>query len=85
MSGGFLVKPTTFAAGQIRRESRWWRTHRTKAPTLFRDELRRVFDLIAAHPEVGALAEDTELSEVRRVLLAATHHYLYYRVHEEKQ
>jgi plasmid stabilization system protein ParE len=86
LSGGLAVKPTPFAAAQIRNESRWWRTNRTKAPTLFRDELRRVFALISAHPEIGAIAADTDLAGVRRVHLAATHHYLYYRVdHTERR
>lgn len=43
-----------------------------------------MFELIAAHPEVGAVAADSELAGVRRVHLAATHHYLYYRVDEIK-
>ncbi|MFN2441419.1 MAG: type II toxin-antitoxin system RelE/ParE family toxin [Thermoanaerobaculia bacterium] len=76
------VRPTSLAAEQIRSESRWWRRNRLSAPTLFRDEIRRAFDLIAEHPEIGAVAEDTEIEGVRRVLLAATHHYLYYSVDE---
>jgi plasmid stabilization system protein ParE len=59
--------------------------NRTKAPRLFREELRRVFNLIIAYPEAGALAEETELQGIRRVLLAATQHYLYYRVNEPAQ
>ena len=74
------VRPTPLAAGQIRNEARWWRRNRTKAPTLFRDELRRAFALIAEHPEAGAMVEDAELAGVRRVLLVATQHYVYYRV-----
>jgi plasmid stabilization system protein ParE len=77
-----LVKPTQFAARQIREESRWWRINRTKAPRLFREELRRAFRLIAAYPEAGAIAEDVDLSGVRRMLLAATQHYLYYRAND---
>jgi hypothetical protein len=34
---------------------------------------------------VGALADDLDLPGVRRVLMAATHHYLDDRVHEEKE
>ena len=76
------VRPTPLAAKQIRRESRWWRTNRPFAPALFRDEVRRAFELVAEHPEIGAAAEDTEIAGVRRVLLAATRHYLYYFVNE---
>jgi plasmid stabilization system protein ParE len=79
---GFRVKPTPLAAQQIRDEARWWRRNRTKAPTLFREELRRAFNLIAEYPEAGALVEDAELANVRRVLLVGTRHYLYYRLNE---
>jgi len=40
------------------------------------------FELVAEHPEIGAVAEDAEIAGVRRVLLAATRHYLYYFVNE---
>jgi plasmid stabilization system protein ParE len=76
----FRVKTTPLAAQQIRNESRWWRRNRTKAPNLFRDEVRRAFALIAEYPEAGAAAEDVELSGVRRVVLVDTQHYVYYRI-----
>jgi plasmid stabilization system protein ParE len=75
----FRVIPTPLAADQIRRESRWWRRNRTKAPALFRDELRRAFALIAEYPDAGPIAEDISLPGVRRVLMAGTGHYVYYR------
>lgn len=37
---------------------------------------------MSEHPEIGAVAEDTEIAGVRRVLLAATRYYLYYLVNE---
>ena len=76
----FRVKPTAFAAQQIRDESRWWRRNRTKAPNLFRDELRRAFELIGEYPEAGTIADDVELAGVHRVLLVDTQHYVYYRI-----
>jgi hypothetical protein len=33
-------------------------------------------------PEVGALAEDVELTGVHRILLADTQHYVDYRIHD---
>lgn len=68
----FRVKPTAAAAQQIRNESHWWRRNRTKAPNLFREELRRAFALISEYPEAGAIAEDVELAGVRRVVLVGT-------------
>lgn len=76
------VRPTALAARQIREEARWWRRNRTKAPHLFRSELRRASELIAEYPDAGVIAEDTALLGVRRILLGATQHYLYYRVNE---
>ena len=75
----FEIKRTPLADRQIRDEARWWRLNRTKAPKLFRSELRRVFDLISEYPEIGPIAEDIELPNVRRILMAGTQHYLYYR------
>jgi plasmid stabilization system protein ParE len=76
----YRVKPTPLAAQQIRNESHWWRRNRTKAPSLFRDELQRAFALIAEYPEAGAIAGDLELEGVRRVVLVDTQHYVYYRI-----
>lgn len=75
----FRVTPTPLAADQIRRESRWWRRNRTKAPRLFRDELRRAFALIAEYPDAGPIAEDVSLEGVRRVVMSGTQNYVYYR------
>ncbi|MEA2463356.1 MAG: hypothetical protein QOJ98_1103 [Acidobacteriota bacterium] len=74
------VKPTPLAAQQIRNESRWWRRNRIKAPALFQAELRRAFALIAEYPEAGACVDDTDIADVRRILLAGTQHYVYYRL-----
>jgi plasmid stabilization system protein ParE len=79
---GLSITLTPLATQQVRAEGLWWRRNRTRAPGLFRKELRSAFELITEYPEAGAIAEDVELPEVRRVLLAATQHYLYYRVYE---
>jgi plasmid stabilization system protein ParE len=79
------VRPTPLAARQIRNEAQWWRRNRPKAPGLFRTELRRAFTLIAEYPEAGAITHDLELPNIRRVVLVATQHYLYYHVNEQLQ
>ena len=76
----FRIKPTALAAQQIRSESQWWRRNRPKAPKLFREELRKAFALISEYPEAGVIAEDLELTDVRRVLLVDTQHFVYYRM-----
>lgn len=44
-----------------------------------------MFDLISEFPEAGARSEDSHLPGVRRILLPATRHYLYYRVDSVEQ
>jgi plasmid stabilization system protein ParE len=80
-----IINPTRFAADQIREESRWWRRNRRKAPGLFQQELRRAFKLLAEYPEAGALTDDVEVAGIRRVLLGATQHYVYYRINKVQQ
>ena len=77
----FRVQPTSAAAQQIRDEAYWWRRNRTKAPNLFREELRRAFALVAEYPEAGMITDDVDLAGVRRLVLVRTQHYVYYRVH----
>jgi len=38
--------------------------------------------LIAEYPEAGAVTNDVELADVRRVLLVLTQYYVYYRINE---
>jgi plasmid stabilization system protein ParE len=47
-------------------------------PELFHAELRRGFELITNHPEVGPPAQDVELAGVRRLHLSRIRYYLYY-------
>jgi plasmid stabilization system protein ParE len=76
----FRIAPTPLAARQIREEAQWWRKNRTRAPAMFRQELRRAFNLIAEYPEAGVVTDDVDLAGVRRVVLVGTQHFVYYRV-----
>ena len=68
------------AARAITEAAEWWAANRDKAPTAFSEELKRAFRLIAAHPRIGARAQNVQLHNVRRVHLARIHYHLYYRV-----
>jgi len=68
------------AARAITDAAEWWAANRTKAPEAFSEELKRAFQLIAAHPRLGARALNVKLHDVRRVHLARVHYHLYYRV-----
>lgn len=57
----------------------WWQTNRTATPDLFLMELERMLQAIALLPELGAPARNTRVEGVRRILLAKTRHYVYYR------
>ena len=68
------------AARAITEAAEWWAANRAKAPNAFSEELKRAFQLIAAHPRIGARALNVKLRDVRRVHLARVHYHLYYRV-----
>jgi plasmid stabilization system protein ParE len=63
----------------------WWDVNRPKAPGLFREEIARALELIAAQPQIGAKAGNAKLAGVRRVHLSRVHYFLYYRVRESPQ
>ncbi len=73
------LRVTSDAEREIRKAASWWRRHRPAAPSLFRDELARGFDLITTEPGLGAPCLDVELPGVRRLHLYRVHYYLYYR------
>ena len=67
-------------ARAITEAAEWWAASRDKAPNAFAEELKRAFQLIAAHPRIGARPLNAGLRDVRRVHLARVHYHLYYRV-----
>ena len=80
MTGPLTIRVVSSAARAIKEASEWWIANRTKAPDAFSEELRCAFQLIAAHPRIGARAQNANLPNVRRVHLARIHYHLYYRV-----
>ncbi len=71
---------TPRAAREIRQASRWWDENRPAAPEAFREALGLALELIANQPEVGAVAANTKLRRVRRILLSQVDYFLYYQV-----
>jgi hypothetical protein len=76
------VRFTLRAARHVHEAGRWWHAHRTKAPTALREEVARALQLITAQPDAGAVARNTRLASVRRVLLRRVGYHLYYRLTE---
>ena len=48
------------------------------------EELRRLFALLKAQPELGPAALDVPLGGVRRVFLTHTRYFIYYRLRAEQ-
>ena len=71
---------TASAAAAIREAKEWWAQNRLSSATPLADDLEHAFDLIAAHPAIGARATNVRLSGVRRVHISRIRYHLYYRV-----
>jgi plasmid stabilization system protein ParE len=75
-----IVVFTDRATLQARRAVAWWRENRPVAPDLLEQEIRSVLGLVASAPTLGAVARDTRVKNVRRVLVRRTRYHVYYRV-----
>jgi plasmid stabilization system protein ParE len=80
VTSALTVAFTARATNQARRALTWWRENRPAAPDLLEQELRSVLALVAAAPTLGAVARDTRIKDVRRVLLRRTRYHIYYRI-----
>jgi hypothetical protein len=76
------IEVTALAARHIREAEKWWRVNRTAAPNAIRQELQRVFSLIASHQHVGGRATNVRLPNVRRIYLPRIKYHLYFHVVE---
>jgi plasmid stabilization system protein ParE len=74
------VVVTASAAAAITEAKEWWAQNRLASATPLADDIERAFELIAAHPAIGARATNVSLSGVRRVHIARIRYHLYYRV-----
>ncbi len=74
------IRVSGSAARAIAEAAAWWTANRSKALDAFADEIERAFQLIAAHPGIGARAAIVRLAGVRRIHLARIRYHLYYRV-----
>jgi plasmid stabilization system protein ParE len=72
------VVTTPEAEAQIRTIDDWWRENRRASPNLFIDELLHAFDTLAQAPLLGRPYRRSSVPGVRRLLLPATRHHVYY-------
>jgi plasmid stabilization system protein ParE len=76
MSRPVIVSPE--AEAHIDAIDAWWRSNRRAGPNLFAEELAEAVALLELAPEVGRRYHHPEVIGVRRVLLRATRHHVYY-------
>ena len=78
------VRTTSLADLQILELDLWWRANRDKAPNLFEEELAIAFETISKAPGVGKPYASPDVSGVRRILMRATRHHVYYVVQDDQ-
>jgi plasmid stabilization system protein ParE len=71
---------TDTADAQVEEIDLWWRDKRPAAPDLFAQELAEALNLISALPGVGQVYRSGGKQTIRRVLMRATRHHVYYAV-----
>ena len=76
MTARILVSPQ--AELQIEAIDDWWRANRVAAPDLFAQELAESLSTIELAPEAGHSYSHPSVAGVRRILLRATRHHVYY-------
>lgn len=72
------LRTTAVADEHIVAIDAWWRQNRTASPDLFMNELADLFAMIMAAPMLGCSYLSVEIHGVRRVLMRATRHHIYY-------
>jgi len=78
------VRVTKRADAHIEQAVTWWEQNRPSAPGAIDEELAEAFSLLAAQPGIGVPVFGARVNDVRRVLLARVHYYLYYRVRDDE-
>jgi plasmid stabilization system protein ParE len=66
------------AADQIVEIELWWRANRPALASRFTLELDECLDLLSRYPLIGKAHPNRQLKGVRKLLMSATSHYLYY-------
>jgi len=71
------VKPR--AERQIDAAAAWWSENRPTAPGAIRSDLKAALEALVEQPGIGALVENARDLETRRLYLARTRYFVYYR------
>ncbi len=71
------VKPR--AERQIVAAALWWSENRPAAPGAIRSDLQAALEALVEQPGIGTLVENAHDPETRRLYLARTRYFVYYR------
>ena len=69
------------ARQDLERETRWWRENRPMNPSLFREELESIMELLAQSPSVGL--PQTSNNQPVRILMRRVRCHVYY-IYDER-
>jgi plasmid stabilization system protein ParE len=71
------VKPR--AEREIVAAAIWWSENRPGAPGAIRSDLKAALEVLVEQPEIGSLVENARDPGTRRLYLARTRYFIYYR------
>ncbi len=76
------VVTTPVSDDHIQAIDAWWRENRAAAAGLFAEELAACVELLGRMPRVGRRYRHPHVGGLRRVLLRASRHHVYYTIDE---
>lgn len=74
-----IVRVKLRAERQIDAAAAWWSKNRPTAPGAIRSDLKAAFDALIQQPGIGTPVENARDPETRRLYLARTRYFVYYR------
>ena len=74
-----LVRVKPRAEREIDGAAAWWSENRLAAPGAIRTDLKAALDALVEQPGIGTLVENARDPETRRLHLARTSYFVYYR------
>lgn len=74
-----VVRVKARAQSQIVDAATWWQENRPAAPGAIRLDLQAALDVLVEHPGIGTRVENARDPETRRLYLARTGYFVYYR------
>jgi plasmid stabilization system protein ParE len=74
-----VVRVKARAESQIVAAAAWWHENRLAAPGAIRLDLQAALDVLVEQPGIGTRVENARDSAIRRLYLARTGYFVYYR------